>query len=99
MILQVIVHTGKEVSESKEVVERLVNENIENKLSSYIKKFDKDDSEWMIDVKIDKSEWLFSGKIVSNLDGNSYVFEREDYKNLDDLINNLFEKFKEKLSK
>lgn len=99
MELQVVLHTGKEVSESKEVIERLVNENIENKLDSYIKKFDKEDSEWIIDIKIDKSEWLFSGKIVANLDGNSYVFEREDYKNLDDLINNLFEKFKEKLSK
>jgi hypothetical protein len=45
MELQVVLHTGKEVSESKEVIERLVNENIENKLDSYIKKFDKEDSE------------------------------------------------------
>jgi hypothetical protein len=33
------------------------------------------------------------------LDGQAYRFEREDYKNLDDLVNHLFDHFKEALSK
>jgi len=38
-------------------------------------------------------------KFKQNLDGNSFRYEREDYKNLDDLINHLFDHFKETLSK
>jgi len=53
----------------------------------------------MIEVTIDKNKKsLFEGKIQSSLDGKSFRFAREDYKNMDDLINNLFDHFKEALS-
>lgn len=100
MVLQVKIHTGDNLLESKEVIERLVNENIENKLDTWIKKFIKDDSEWIIDFKIDKNKkGLFNARIQANLDWNDFRFEREDFKNLDDLINHLFEHFKEQLTK
>ena len=65
-----------------------------------MKKFtSKQEAEWSIEVKIDKNKKdLFDWVIQANLDGKSFRYERDDYKNLDDLINNLFDHFKEELS-
>jgi len=100
MELQIKLHIGNELTDSKEVVERLVNENLSNKLDQYLNKFDKADAEGTIEVTTEKNKkGLFDAKIQANLDGKSYRFEREDYKKLDDLINHLFDHFKEALSK
>jgi len=100
MEIQIKIHIGNELTDSKEVVERLVWENLNNKLDQYLNKFDKEDSEGTIEITVDKNKKnLFDGKVQANLDGSSYRFEREDYKNLDDLINHLFDHFKEALSK
>lgn len=100
MEIQIKLHVGNDLSESKEVIERLVWENLSKKLDQYLNKFDKKDAEWIIDLTIEKNKkGLFDGKIQANLDGEAYRFEREDYKNLDDLINHLFDHFKESLSK
>ena len=86
--------------ETKEVTERLVKQNLENKLDSYLKKFtDKQEAEWTIEVKIEKSKkdtlnWIDH----ANLDWKTFRYERDDYKNLDDLLNHLFDHFKEELS-
>ncbi len=87
-------------SEAKEASERLVKENLEVKLDSYLKRFDaKDNSEWLIEVKIDKNKKdRFDGILHVNLDGKIFRYTREDYKNLDDLVNHLFDHFKEELS-
>ncbi len=99
METQVIVHPGKQLEVSKEVVERIVEENMRTKLDQYLNKFKKEDATGIIEVKVDKNKkWLFDGSINANLDGHSFHFSREDYKNLDDLINHLFEHFKEALS-
>ena len=98
MDVQVVIHTNDE-EHSKEVVMRLVESNVSTKLDHYLKKFDKPDAEGMIEVTADKNKkGLFDGKIQSTLDGKSFRFSREDYKNLDDLINHLFDHFKEALS-
>lgn len=100
MEIQIKIHIGNELNDSKEVVERLVWENLNNKLDQYLNKFDKKDSEGIIEITADKNKkGLFDGKVQASLDGKSYRFEREDYKNLDDLINHLFDHFKEALSK
>jgi len=100
MELQVKIHTGKEVDLSKEVVERLVWENLNSKVDNYLKQFKKPDALGILEVKIDKNKKnLFNGILQATLDGTSFRFEREDYKNLDDLINHLFDHFKEALSK
>ncbi len=100
MELKVMLHTNDE-THTKEVMERLVQENLNNKLDSYLKKFDdKPDAEGMLDLKIEKNKTdRFNGILQANIDGHSYRYEREDYKNLDDLINHLFDHFKEELSK
>lgn len=86
---------------SKEVVERLVKENLENKLDHYLAKFDsKEDAESTFELYVDTNKkWLFDGKLMVNLDGKSYRYEREDYKKLDDLINHFFDHLKEDLAK
>jgi hypothetical protein len=100
MEIQIKIHIWNELTESKEVVERLVSENLNNKLDQYLNKFDKDDAEGTIEITTEKNKkWLFDGKVQANLDWTNYRFEREDYKNLDDLINHLFDHFKEALSK
>jgi hypothetical protein len=100
MELKVTLHTN-DGEHNKEVIERLTQENLSNKLGSYLKKFDdKADAEGSVDLKIDKNKTdRFNGVLQVNLDGSSYRYEREDYKNLDDLINHLFDHLKEELSK
>lgn len=98
MELQVKIHVNAD--EDKEVVERLVAENLKNKLDNYLKKFDsKENAEWTLDLKVEKNKKdLFNAVIQANIDGESFRYSREDYKNLDDLINHLFDHFKEELS-
>jgi len=97
MELKVILHTDES---TKDVVERLVKENLEHKVSAYLKKYeDKADAEWTIELSVDKNKKdLFNAKLIANLDSDKFVFEREDYENLDDLVNNLFKHLKEELS-
>ncbi len=100
MEIQIKIHIWNELSDSKEVIERLVWENLKNKLDQYLNKFTKADAEGTIEITTDKNKkGLFDAKIQANLDGNTYRYEREDYKKLDDLINHLFDHFKESLSK
>jgi hypothetical protein len=79
----------------------LVKNNLEVKLDNYLKKYSsKEEAEWLIEVKINKNKKvLFDWVLSANLDGDKYRYRRTDHKNLDDLINNLFELFKEELSK
>ena len=96
MELKKIIRTPEE---SKTVVERLVWENIEHKISSYLEKFDKEDVKWLIEIHIDKNKKeLFNWKLQITIDWDLFRYEREDYKNLDDLVNNLFKHFKEELA-
>lgn len=96
MRLQTIIHAD---DAQKTVVERLVNENLEKKLSTYLKQFDGKDVEWLIDFDVKKNNIWFNWKLKINIDWNNFYYSREDYKNLDDLVNNLFDHFKEELSK
>jgi len=100
MELQIKLHIWNDLQDSKDVIDRLVNENLKTKLDHYLNKFDKADAEGIIELTADKNKrGLFDAKIQANLDGKTFRYEREDFKNLDDLINHLFEHFKEELSK
>lgn len=100
MELQVKLHIWNDLVDSKEVVERLVNENLKNKLDNYLNKFnDKDDAEGTIELTVDKnSRGLFDAKLNINLDGKFFRYAREEFKKLDDLVNHLFDHFKEELA-
>jgi len=102
MKLDVKIRVGN-LEHNREVIERLVEENIKNKLDRYLKKFDKTDAVGSIDLSVEKysglnENGLFRGKLQVTLDGKSYPFSREEFKKLDDLINHLFGKLKESLS-
>lgn len=85
--------------EAKKVCQRLVGENLDKKLNSYLTRFEWDDVVWQVKLKVDKNKKsLFNWVLQISIDGNSFRYEREDYKNLDDLINNLFSHFKEELA-
>ena len=100
MELKIQIHLNENIEHDKNVIERLVKENLDHKVSAYLKKYeDKKDAEWTIELKLDKNKKdLFNWKLIANLDKDHFVFEREDYENLDDLINNLFKHLKEELS-
>ena len=100
MELQIQIHLNDAIEHDKEVINRLVKENLDHKVSAYLKKYeDKDDAEGKIELKLEKNKKdLFNGKLIANLDRDEFIFEREDYENLDDLINNLFKHLKEELS-
>ena len=95
MEIQVKMHIWNDLQESKEVVERLVWENLNNKLDQYLNKFNKENAEGVIEINVDKNKkWLFDWKVQANFDWNSFRSEREDFKKLDDLINHLFDHLK-----
>ncbi len=96
MELKIQIHAP---DEAKEVVQRLTSENLDKKLRSYLNKLDWEDVEWILDLKIDKNKKsLFDGILQINIDGKSFRYTREDFKNLDDLVNHLFDHFKEELA-
>lgn len=97
MELKIQIHAP---DEAKAVVERLTWENLDKKIKSYLNKLDGENVEWIIDVKVDKNKkWLFDGSLQIKIDWKSFRYEREDFKNLDDLVNHLFDHFKEELAK
>jgi hypothetical protein len=50
-------------------------------------------------MKVEKNKKdLFNAILNVNLDGNTFRYSREDYKNLDDVVNHLFDHLKEELS-
>jgi hypothetical protein len=99
MELQVKIHVDAHLEDSKEVIDRLVEGNLNNKLDSYLKKFDKEDSEGIVELNLEKNKkGEFNGKVQATLDGKSFRSEREDFKKLDDLINHLFDHIKVQLA-
>lgn len=99
MELQVKIHVDAHLEESREVIDRLVEANLNNKLDSYLKKFNKDDAEGTLELTLEKNKkGEFNGKVQATFDGNSFRSEREDFKNLDDLVNHLFDHIKVQLA-
>ncbi|MBT3729130.1 hypothetical protein HOB94_00870 [bacterium] len=56
MEIQIKIHLGNELTDSKGVVERLISENLNNKLDQYLNKFNKEDAEGTIEVSVDKNK-------------------------------------------
>ena len=88
----------KNLEHNKEVVERLVAENLSGKLDTYLQKFSGDDVKWLLSLVLEENKsGRFNGTLNVTIDGKPYHYEREDFKKLDDLINHLFDHLKESL--
>ena len=94
--MSIIYHISKDMEHDREVIERITGKNVEGKLSAYLKKYSPEDIK--IELFIEGQRHQFNGKVHANLGGEIHHFSRESYKNLDDLINNLFQHLKEALS-
>ncbi|MDD2487371.1 MAG: hypothetical protein PHS92_03305 [Candidatus Gracilibacteria bacterium] len=90
----------KNLDNDKAVVDRLIEENINNKMDQYLQKFEGNDVEGEIALNLEKNKKdLFNGVLQITIDGKKFRYKREDFKKLDDLINHLFDHFKEELAK
>lgn len=56
MQVQIKTHIGSSVDHSKEVIERVIAQNLSTKLDNYLKKFEKQDAEGLIDISVDKNK-------------------------------------------
>jgi hypothetical protein len=89
----------KNLEHDRSIVERLVEENITGKLDSYLRRY-KEGTVCSLTVSVSgNKKGNFSGSVMLDADGAVYRSERDDYKNLDDLVNHLFDHIKEQLSK
>jgi len=97
MVMQKKIRIGKVLKDSKAVIDRLVELNVNWKLDGYLKKFDW--QETMMEIYVDQDKkWLFHSKLALITDNNSYRFKRTKYKKLDDLVNHMFKLLKESLA-
>lgn len=86
----------KNLEHDKEVIERLVEENLSGKLDKYLQKLDGKDVEGEVSIVLEENKiGRFNGTLNVTIDGKTFHYEREDFKKLDDLINHLFDKLKE----
>ncbi|EKE27961.1 MAG: hypothetical protein ACD_3C00120G0008 [uncultured bacterium (gcode 4)] len=89
----------KNMANDRPVTERLVEENLNWKLDNYLQKFKSEEIEWKLSLTLEKNKKdLFNGSLQLIIDGKRFRYKREDYKKLDDLINHLFDHFKEELA-
>lgn len=88
--------------DDKELVQDLVQENIDGKMDSYLKKiFKKDDAEVAIKYVVSYHEVSkkYDADFMFTYDGENFIYKKEGFKILADLVNHAFQHFKEKLSK
>ncbi|MFA6080527.1 MAG: hypothetical protein WC753_03565 [Candidatus Gracilibacteria bacterium] len=97
---QIIIQIDDSVEHDREVIHRLVGMAM-GKVDSYLKKYEnKPDAIARIEFFVKKnSDDSFHGKLHANIDGQIILFDRENFRKLDDLINHAFQHLKEQLSK
>lgn len=90
-------------AEDKEFVKEIVQKNIAGKLDSYLKKVlkGKEDAEVSIKYTITYHEESkkYDADFIFKYDGEDFIYKKEGFKILSDLINHAFQHFKENLSR
>lgn len=84
-------------------VKDIVEKNIEGKMDSYLKKVVKNnpDAKIRIDytVKFHEVSKKYDADFIFTYDWEDFIYKKEGFKVLSDLVNHAFQHFKEKLSK
>jgi hypothetical protein len=93
-----------DVSEDdKKLVKSIVDKNVAGKLDSYLKKVigGKKDAEVVIKYTITYHEESkkFDADFIFTYDGDEFIYKKEGFKMVSDLVNHAFQHFKEALSK
>ncbi len=89
----------KNSQNNREVVERLVEKNIHIKLDSYLVRYRYPGMEGDIVCTVEENKkGNFAGTLSARLNADRFYYSREDFKNLDDLVNHLFDHLKYSLS-
>lgn len=98
---EIILHAADFSEEMKKSLNEYIEKNLSGKLDSYIKKHEKPNSPVRIELtaKRHKEEKLYDGKVSLTVGKSQYRSDRENFKNLDDLVNHLFTHLKEQMSK
>lgn len=90
-------------AQDKEFVQDIVQKNIVGKLDSYLKKVfaRKDDAEVSVKYTISYHEESkkYDADFIFKYDGEEFIYKKEGFKILSDLVNHAFQHFKETLSK
>lgn len=96
----IIIQIDASAEHDREVIHRLIDAAV-GKVDSYLKKYEnKPDATVRIEIFIKKnSDDSFHGKLHANIDGQIIIFDRENFRKLDDLINHAFQHMKEQLTK
>ncbi len=96
----IIIQIDASAEYDREVIHRLIDA-AGGKVDSYLKKYEnKPDATVRIEFFIKKNvDDSFHGKLRANIDGNIILFDRENFRKLDDLINHAFQHLKEQLAK
>lgn len=97
---ELIIQIDTSAEYDREVIHRLVNTAM-GKVDSYLKKYEnKPDATVRIEFFVKKnSDDSFHGKLRAHIDGEVILFDRENFRKLDDLINHAFQHLKEQLAK
>ena len=101
--VNVVSKFGKSVTQKdKDFVQKIVEKNLKGKMDSYLKKIfaRRLDAEVTIKYVINYHEESkkYDADFIFSYDGNTFIYKKEGFKILSDLINHAFKRFKEKLS-
>ena len=92
----------KEIQEpTQQTIKELVEKNLTQKLDRYLLKYLKeDDAQAILNINITKNKkWTYNGKFNMSIDWHQFVYNREDFKNITDLVQHFFDHIKEQISK
>lgn len=95
-------YTMKDIAEAtQKSIKEMVQKNLNMKIDSYLMKYLKtEDSEWTLDIKIEKNKkGNYNGNFNFQLTGVEVIYKRENFKKIDDLVQHFFDHAKEQLGK
>ncbi len=83
-----------------EAIDRLVEANLSGKLDSYLKRYDRGDTEVRLSLMLEENKkGEFDGSVRIQAGSDDFASKREDFRSLEDLINHLFDHVKEQMAK
>lgn len=97
---EIILHAADFSDEMKKSLHEYIEKNLSWKLDSYIRKHEKPNSPVRVELTVKKEkDGEYAGKVILSVGPKNYRSDRENFKNLDDLVHHLFTHLKEQMAK